>query len=513
MFPARALLLLTAFCFASTAFADDVPFRAPRGSVSLTGGGAYRNVGLAKGPYQQTINTSFQGFSPTLLRLRGDFYFLDWLGVEGEGVLDLFKNTESQSMKTSVNATGIDARLGVTARYVNDAGFVLFGGVAFGYSAAPIVRYPNGFVADPPTNQSLNSLGPAFRLGLSFTRSAFEGSLAATGLIGIGGDHLSNVEPQLFLGWRFLELDALALTAGLDVGAHLEFGGESQQGTGTPAYRGFGVRTALGLKVTFLPPRPLAVIGEKQQLATSVRVQVQLPDGAPALGASVSVDGTTAVTTDAKAELVLPLKSGSHSATATLAGHRPATSTAQVPEGLETLLVIRLQALTGPGRLSGVVQAAATSKPVLDATVTVGDAPPVHTAADGAFVFAAVGPGPVKVRVEAQGFNTTEEVAQVPPEGAATLDVALEALGKGSPATVRGLIRSRTGEPLTASVVIKGLATKVPVTAEGRFVVTVPGGQYFFIISAPGYVSQTKKVVLADGDQAIFHTELQKVGK
>ncbi|MBL8916984.1 MAG: carboxypeptidase regulatory-like domain-containing protein, partial [Archangium sp.] len=131
----------------------------------------------------------------------------------------------------------------------------------------------------------------------------------------------------------------------------------------------------------------------------------------------------------------------------------------------------------------------------------------------GAYTFAAVGPGPVKVRVEAQGFNQADEVAQVPAEGEATLDVTLEALGKGSPATVRGLIRSRTGEAVKANVVVKGVNKKVPVNAEGRFVVTIPGGDYFFVISAPGYVSQTKKVTLADGDQAIFHCELQKVTK
>ena len=131
----------------------------------------------------------------------------------------------------------------------------------------------------------------------------------------------------------------------------------------------------------------------------------------------------------------------------------------------------------------------------------------------GAYTFAAVGPGPVKVRVEAQGYNFADEVAQVPPEGEASLDVTLEALGKGSPATVRGLIRSRTGGALKATVVIKGRDGKVPVNAEGRFVVTIPGGEYFFVISAPGYVSQTKKVTLADGDQAIFHCELQKVSK
>ena len=212
-------------------------------------------------------------------------------------------------------------------------------------------------------------------------------------------------------------------------------------------------------------------------------------------------------------KLTLSPKPGSHSATAKLSGYRARTVSTEVVDGKKTELALRLEALTGPGQLVGVVRASATGNPVPDATVTAGESPPVQTGADGTYRFENLGPGPVKVRFDAQGFTTAEEIAQVPPESAATLDVQLEALGKGSPATVRGLIRSRTGEALKASVVIKGLATKVQVTPEGRFFVTVPGGTYQFVISAPGYVTQTKKVVLADGDQAIVHTELQKVSK
>ena len=145
--------------------------------------------------------------------------------------------------------------------------------------------------------------------------------------------------------------------------------------------------------------------------------------------------------------------------------------------------------------------------------MTAGDGPPVQTGDDGTYHFASLGPGPVKVKVDAQGFNSADELAQIPPEGAATLEIQLEALGKGSPATVRGLIRSRTGEALKASVTVKGLPTRVQVSPEGRFFVTVPGGTYLFVISAPGYVTQSKKVVLSDGDQAIVHTELQKVSR
>ncbi len=47
----------------------------------------------------------------------------------------------------------------------------------------------------------------------------------------------------------------------------------------------------------------------------------------------------------------------------------------------------------------------------------------------------------------------------------------------------------------------------------GTFFITVPGGSYLFVISAPEYVTQTRKVVLSDGVQAIVHVDLQKASR
>lgn len=500
-------LLLVATWSVSVARADDTPFRAPRGTVSLSGGFAARSSSLGvSARFGQVTKTSLSGVSPTVLRLRADFFFLDWLGVELDGATDLFTNTqtlEPGSTATPFTARSVraDARVALAARWVSASGFVLSGALGYGFSFAPVVL-SSALGTSAQDYRGLFTHGPALRVGAAFFKDRFEASAAVTVLPGLLGAGITTLEPQLFVGWRVLQLDTLALTVGADYGALLE--------PFHPLYQGTAHRLALGLKLSLLPPPAPVASGPRQ---TGLRVQVRRPDGTPATGASVSIDKATAVSVDAQGELVENPAPGVHAVTASLAGFRTASATTQVPEGLETVLVLRLEALTGPGRLSGVVQAVASAKPVADALVTAGQGEPTRTDAQGRYRFAAVGPGPVKVRVEAQGFNPSEEVVQVPPEGDATLDVALEALGKGSPATVRGLVRSTTGEPLKATVVIKGLATKVPVNAEGRFVVTVPGGQYFFVITAPGYVPQTKKVVLADGDQAIFHCELQKVTK
>ena len=494
-----ALLLATGL-LSVVAYASE-PARPSYGSITLSGGFSIRETTFAISDTQAQA-TKITGVSPWLARLRGDWFPLSWLGIEGEGTGDFFRAIRNKdSLKTA--SQGGAARLGVTLRHVSASGFTINGALGFGVAFSPIIRI--GTVGAEPEPSSLVSAGPAARLGLGFSGERFQGLAGATLLIALGGG-VNQIEPQLWLAGRVADAGPAAFWVGIDSSALLE---GSQKG-----YSGLSLRFALALKMELLPPAPAAKpIDDPGKTRTSLRVQVQLPDGAPAAGALVALDGAAPAPADDKGQLTLDTTPGAHTATAKLAGHRPATGTVQVLEGKQAPLLINLEALTGPGQLSGIVRASATAKPVAEATVTAGEAAPVQTAADGTYQIENVGPGPVKVRIDAQGFTSAEEIAQIPPESAATLDVQLEALGKGSPATVRGLIRSRTGEALKASVVIKGLPTKVEVTPEGRFSVTVPGGTYQFVISAPGYVTQTKKVVLADGDQAILHTELQKASR
>lgn len=501
-------LFLIAGLLGTVASAAEEPSRPSIASVTLGGGFAYRHTTfLAVG--EQTRVTEINGTSPWLLRLRADWFPVRWLGVEGEGLGDFFTAIRADG---TPNGARLDkssqrgaARLGVALRFVTDGGFVLNGSLGYGVSAAPVIRYTAALPT--PTPGVILSHGPLARLGVGYSGARFEGLAGATALLALGG-RVFSLEPQLWLAGRVADVGPTAIWVGLDAAFLLE---------GSPAdtigYGGPSLRVSLGLKLALLPPAPASQAIEEVRGTTTLKVKVLLPDGAAALGALVSLQGAAPVPVDAQGELVSSPLPGSRAAQATLAGYRTAAAAAQVVEGKDTTLTLRLEALTGPGKLSGIVRASATAQPVPDATVTAGDGPPVQTGADGSYRFESLGPGPVPVRIDAQGFTAAEEIAQVQPESSATLDVQLDALGKGSPATVRGLVRSRTGEPLKAGVVIKGLSTRVQVTAEGRFSVTVPGGEYLFIISAPGYLTQTKKVVLADGDQAIVHTELQKVSR
>ncbi|MDP1829219.1 MAG: carboxypeptidase regulatory-like domain-containing protein [Archangium sp.] len=505
-FPTAILLIVGLLGAAAHAAGD--PVRPSIASVSLSGGFSVRDTTYALGPTQGRT-TQISGTSLWLFRLRADWFPIRWLGVEGDGSGDFFRALKPTPTKDPLqNASQRGAgRLAVALRYVTDGGFVLNGSLGYGFSVAPVVRINPANLAAEPLADGLLSHGPMARFGVGYSGERFEGLASVIAMFALG-QQVNSLEPQLWLAGRVADLGPTALWVGLEGALLLE---ASPAAVG---YSGPTFRFALGLKLQLLPPAPPPKpIVDGVTNETTLQLSVRLPDGAPALGALVTLDDAAPAPVDGLGQLVTSPKPGPHTASAKLSGYRAAKGDAQVVEGKQTALVLRLEALTGPGQLSGTVRASSSGKPVPEATVTAEGLPPVTTGGDGTYRFEKLGPGPVKVRVEAQGFNPTDEIAQVPPESAATLDVQLEALGKGSPATVRGLIRSRTGEALKASVVIKGLATKVQVTPEGRFFVTVPGGTYQFVISAPGYVTQSKKVVLADGDQAIVHTELQKVSK
>jgi hypothetical protein len=500
---------------AAPALGEDGP-RVPNGSISLSGGVAARTFTFAPdtAPQGRVQPTTAGGFSPTVLRLRGEGWLLPFLGAELDASADLFATranqpragpelTREQLATYDRSHQRVDVRGALAGRLVTRFGLVLSASVGFAVSRAPYLTY----TADGSLSRgfALTSLGPTARLGVALYLERLELAGGVVAVFGVLGERVSSFEPTAFVGWRVADLDTLGLTLGADYGALLE-------PTSGGGYSGTAHRITLALKLSFLPPRPPRPVVEPRRAPTTVRVQVVTEGGSAAAGALVSVDGATAEAADASGARVVEVTPGAHELKVTLAGHRPSAAAFTAVAGSEAQVRVVVAPLSGPGRLSGVVRAAAGQKPLPGATVTAGEAT-AQTDAAGTYRFDAAGPGPVKVRVEAQGFTPADEVAQVPPEGEATLDVALEPLGKGSPATVRGLVRARTGEAVKATVVIKGRAAKVPVTAEGRFVVTIPAGEYFFVISAPGYVSQTKKVTLADGDQAIFHCELQKVTK
>ena len=76
---------------------------------------------------------------------------------------------------------------------------------------------------------------------------------------------------------------------------------------------------------------------------------------------------------------------------------------------------------------------------------------------------------------------------------------------------MRGLVRSLAGDPLRADLRVVEAKVRGKTAADGSFRFSVPGGRYQVVIEVAGYVSQTKVVDVADGDQAIFNIDMQPV--
>jgi hypothetical protein len=181
-----------------------------------------------------------------------------------------------------------------------------------------------------------------------------------------------------------------------------------------------------------------------------------------------------------------------------------------VPPGGDAFVELTLSPPSGPGTLRGHVTAGDDHAPLAGLTVAVAGGVSTTTGADGAFVLAGAGPGPVSVTVRGDGIEPIDEAVQVAPEATVELELAAHRVGAHRElGTLRGLIRSKAGKPVAATVRILEAKVRTKVGSDGRFMVRVPGGRYTVTIEAPGFVAQTLSVELADGDHAIFDCDLE----
>jgi carboxypeptidase family protein len=135
------------------------------------------------------------------------------------------------------------------------------------------------------------------------------------------------------------------------------------------------------------------------------------------------------------------------------------------------------------------------------------------TDAAGSFAITRVGPGPISIRVEATGYKAGDEAAVIPPEARATVQIKLQKEGVKALATLRGIVRSKSGHAVPASLRVVEADVKARASLNGHFALRVPGGHYTVVIEAPGYISQTKVVDVADGDEAIFNIDLHPAAR
>jgi hypothetical protein len=512
----RRALLLAVVVVHADAWADCVTERQPHTSrLSLTYGASWRSSDQSDG-----IEEKFHGVSPSLLHLNGAYFFKRWLGVSLDASAEWFWisghpiGAPNQTVQTGMFDFRVLPEL--VLRWSPRPGtFNLEGLVGWGGGTWPTYE-PNGATV---SGSSIGYTGPTFGALMAIEPRGWAGGLLFFRVAPfnfashdqVAGLHLSwaSLGAQLHFGDLQLgELHAAVTVEG-------ELTGAAAGNGNTFAFNQTQGRFALGLRFRG-EPEPVQLpcnAGSEDDKGTLRGSVVFEGHGVPNANLDINV-GEASAQTDASGNFELKVRPGRARVVASAVTFKAAAQDVEVPARGEAHVTLTLTRPTGPGTIKGLVKGDAKADkpdaPIEGAEVAAEGASAVKTAADGTFTVEKAGPGPVKVTVKAKGFAGGEEIVQVPPEASAEVTFALAKQGERAPATIRGLIvRASDGKPIKAAVRISELNLKVQVKPDGRFVAQVPGGKYTLIIDAPGFVSQTKNVEVADGDQAIFHCELQ----
>jgi carboxypeptidase family protein len=240
---------------------------------------------------------------------------------------------------------------------------------------------------------------------------------------------------------------------------------------------------------------------------------VDAASGKPLPGARVELtaDGVAQAPREVDAEgrlqgVVLPR--GEVLARVSVGGYLPVEERITVTDGGRAELVVRAQPEPHVGTLRVSVVDARSGQPLPGATVVVGTTELVTDAAGTAHV-EGLAPGPLEVKITAEGFRGTQEVVSIAAGVEAELPVSLAFGRQGALATLSGQVRSvRQGKPLKALLVIPEAKLRRRTDVRGTFQVQLKQGRYRLIFSAPGHLPQTKVVTVHDGEQAIFNVDL-----
>lgn len=163
------------------------------------------------------------------------------------------------------------------------------------------------------------------------------------------------------------------------------------------------------------------------------------------------------------------------------------------------------------GRVAGTVLDARTKKPIGGAIVTLigSEMPPVATdARSGTFVSQELPSGHVRLSVQKEGYRLAGRDLQIEEGRTATVELRLETMMKRAQFVIS--VTSRM-HPIIANVTLKGPERfEVPMT--GAFMGTAkaegPPGEYVVDVTAPGYLSQTRKVQASEGGETVLSFDL-----
>ncbi|HYO70801.1 MAG TPA: carboxypeptidase regulatory-like domain-containing protein [Archangium sp.] len=466
---------------------------AERASVRLRYGVALREGAQEAGPA-----VSYSGMTPNDVALG--------LTAFGEGWLGAWASVQREGFSLSLGSESVTGGALVRAS-VGPAARVFLGPVSaelsagYGFAQLPVFSSSAGQVRLVPTARHAALVGARVLVPLPWRlRAELRGELpVAIGSVSngfaAGGALLVPVLRRgewggaLVLDYQYVR-DALTTADG----------GVSRQSISR-----VGVAFELSLRGAEVDARPET--GELVLTVVDADTGLPLPEARVVLTAGGVEQAPRVAGVDGRlTDVVLP--PGEVLARVSAGGYLPAEERVTVTAGGRAELVVRARPEPRVGALRVTVVEARGGMPLPGAAVTVGSRE-LLTDAKGQARVEGLEPGPLEVKVSAEGFRTAQEAVVIAVGTETELPVSLVSGRQGALATLSGQVRSvRKGKPLQALLVIPEAKIRRRTDARGTFQVQLKQGRYRLVFSAPGHVPQTKVVTVRDGEQAIFNVDL-----
>ncbi len=271
------------------------------------------------------------------------------------------------------------------------------------------------------------------------------------------------------------------------------------------------IRGGLGIDVAFRESVAVAATIVREPIKTQLILRITDEAQKPLRGVTVKCTGvaTAMATSDELGTAVLgELAEGTLLTSFNLQGYEPLTRKIDMVSGKNETTVSLVLEKPKVGSVAVTVVDQQTKKPLATATVKLGSET-ATTDKLGLARFEQLPVGNVAIAVTMPGYKSAQEAASVIAQKESAVQVTLTPTQVRLPAAIKGQVRTLVGgTPLAADLEIPELKLKTRADANGAFSVTVSGGTYTVRISARGFVTQTKSVVVRDGDSTIFNVDL-----
>ena len=240
--------------------------------------------------------------------------------------------------------------------------------------------------------------------------------------------------------------------------------------------------------------------------ATSLQGTVVNGTGQVIVGASVTLNGATTMTTDATGKFVFTGQSaGAFTLAVSAAGYTSIAVTGSMAAGVNDIGKITLNVAPTTSTLSGIVTDAGTHAPIASASVTVnGQALAGTTDANGWYSIAGISGTALTLYISASGYLTQTLNVTLPQVGAATLNIQLTKSQSSSSTMgdVHGqVIDQSTGLPISgATVQLVEDSSSTSTAGDGTFAFSgITPGDYTLRVSALGYQTRSASVPIVAG--------------